>query len=229
MIFQRLHAAVAAVSIDDINEMVATFFLDDLLSGESDVRAIRHPLGFACLPVLRDGDEGVCLHVWPEGRDPAPRTTSPFHCHSWDLLSHVLYGTVGNQPVEITAGDGFRVFEARSAAGGDNLVATDRLVNARGLDVHRWHAGQTYSLPAGAFHASVIDDGSVAATVVLGKHHPRRPDLTLGALGQQTHQVVRVRCSAEETRDYAAMVAARIVPSAVTTARITRLAGTTPR
>src|SRR5690348_7824186 len=104
VIYQRLYAAVAAVAVAEIQDIVSAYFLADLRSGASTLRAVRHPLGFACLPVHRDGDEGICVHVWPEGRKPAPRTTSPFHCHSWDLLSHVLYGVVGNQPVEVTEG-----------------------------------------------------------------------------------------------------------------------------
>ncbi|WP_433300249.1 hypothetical protein ACQP2F_02560 [Actinoplanes sp. CA-030573] len=219
MIYQRLHAAVTAAAAAEIHEMVASFFLADLMSGRSGLRAVWHPLGFACLPVLRDGDEGICLHVWPELREPAPRTTSPFHCHSWDLLSHVLYGTVGNQPVDITAGDRYRVFEAQSTAAGDDLVATERLVDAYGRTPELWGGGQTYSLPAGVFHASVIGDGSVAATVVLGKHHPKRPDLTLGDPAQSTHRVTRRLCSAEETSAYAEMVAARIAPFAGAAAR----------
>jgi hypothetical protein len=212
MIYQRLRAAVAVAAVAEIHAIVASAFLADLRAGRSDLRAVRHPLGFACLPVLRDGDDGVCVHVWPEGRDPAPRTTSPYHCHSWDLLSHVLYGAVGNQPVEVSEGTTYRVFEARSTPMRDDLVATDRFVDAHGLTPEMWQAGQTYSLPAGAFHASVIDRDTVAATVVLGRHHPEQPDLTLGSPVQGTHRVTRELCTAEETRAYAELVAARITP-----------------
>jgi len=203
VIYQRLHQLVAAAATPRIQEVIVTYLLADLLAGRSSLRAVRHPLGFVCLPVYRNGDEGICLHVWPARRDPAPRTTSPFHCHSWDLLSHVVYGAVGNQPVEVTDGTAYRVFEVHSTPGNDELVATDRLADARGLVPERWHAGQTYSLPAGAFHASVVDDEAVGAMVVLGKHHPDCPDLTLGAPDQVSHRVTRELCSVEETRTYA--------------------------
>ncbi|NVI87072.1 hypothetical protein [Actinomadura sp. BRA 177] len=75
--------------------------LEGLAAGAPPVRAVRHPLGFLCLPVERSGDLGVCLHIWTPEVRPAPSTTSPVHCHSWDLLSFVLYGTVRNVRMDV--------------------------------------------------------------------------------------------------------------------------------
>ena len=66
-------------------------------SGDSPVTAVRHPLGFLCLPLERTEEHGVCVHVWSGALPHAASTTSQIHSHSWDLTSFVLYGQVGEQ------------------------------------------------------------------------------------------------------------------------------------
>ncbi|HET8680481.1 MAG TPA: hypothetical protein VFM54_01195 [Micromonosporaceae bacterium] len=199
MSYAELYAAVLRGAVAEVRDPVVAL-LKDIENGHLALRAVRHPLGFACLPVHRRGVEGICVHAWPRHREPARLTTSPFHCHSWDLLSHVLYGTVGNQRLEITeCGSTYRVFEVRSGGDSDHLVALPRLVDARGVQPEYWHAGQAYDLPAGDFHASALVDGVAAATVVLGRHDTGRKDLTLGAIDTLTHRVVRPQYSAEGT------------------------------
>jgi len=197
--YAELYAAVLRGAVTEVRGHVIDLLVD-IENGRSALRAVRHPLGFACLPVHRCGVEGVCVHVWPRRRELIRLTTSPFHCHSWDLLSHVLYGTVGNQRVEVTEqGSTYRVFEVRSGGDADQLIALPRFVDARGTEPEYWHAGQAYDLPAGDFHASALVDGVAAATVVLGRHDTDRRDLTLGAIDTPTHQVVRPQYSAEGT------------------------------
>ena len=86
-------------------------------SGAPGVTAVRHPLGFVCLPLERDGGDGVCIHVWSDTLAHAESTTSQIHCHSWDLVSHVLYGQVRNVHVRVTD------------AGPDATVVLSRLVD----------------------------------------------------------------------------------------------------
>jgi len=210
VIYDHLEAAVRRAAVIDIRDIVVDALLSEVIAGRSSLRAVRHPLGFFCLPVHRHGDEGICVHVWPDRPEPERLTTSPFHCHSWELLSHVLYGTVGNQLIEVTAGDAYRVFEARSGAAGDELVATPALVAARGLTPEYRTAGESYGLAAGVFHASVIANGSPAATVALGRHRPGQVDLTLGNPATLTHRVERERCSPAETRLIAGQLADRL-------------------
>ncbi|NUS05534.1 MAG: hypothetical protein HOV97_23605, partial [Nonomuraea sp.] len=58
----------------------------EVLAGDEPPAAVRHPLGFVCLPLERDGGEGVCLHLWSDSLQHAESTTSQIHCHSWDLV-----------------------------------------------------------------------------------------------------------------------------------------------
>lgn len=191
--------------------------LAGITSGRLALRAVHHPLGFFCLPILRDGSHGACVHVFGgPGRStgPAGLVTSPFHCHSWDLVSTVLYGRVGNlrlrveeEPKEPT----HRVFEVHSDPSGvDEIRPTTRLVLCAPGAERPSIRGETYALAAGEFHATVVPDGLAAATLVLGRTLPDRTDLTLGPVRGTRHRVVRKVCDATQTARIARAAGRRI-------------------
>ncbi|KAA8884555.1 hypothetical protein F3087_33755 [Nocardia colli] len=184
--------------------------LADVVDGDSDLLAVRHPLGFLCFPVWRGDGLGICVHVWTDGVRADP-TTSKVHAHSWDLLSTVLYGTVGNEIIEILSAPvhpTHRMFEIQSAADGDLVRATQRLVTYRTRSREDFHTGEVYTLPHGAFHVS--DVRGEAATVVLGEDNLGRPDLSLGTLATTDHWVHRTLCTPSETRGAAHTVLAHL-------------------
>ncbi len=173
----------------------------EALSGDG-VRAVRHPLGFVCLPLERDGAEGVCIHLWSDSFAPARVTTSQIHCHSWDLVSHVLYGQVRNVHAVVTDAEldaTHRVFEVVSGADGDRISPTRRTVRHTTGLVESFGPGDTYTLPADRFHSSVVPEGDEAATIALGRGRPGGHDLSLGPLGAGDHHVPRRPLDAEET------------------------------
>ncbi|RLK59512.1 hypothetical protein CLV68_4001 [Actinokineospora cianjurensis] len=176
--------------------------LGEVVSGARPVAAVSHPLGFLCVPVYRGGDDGVCVHLWEPGRGQAPLTTSPTHCHSWDLVSWVLLGGLRNRTIQVedTADATHRVFQVRSDADGDTIAATDRLVRARVTATTEHHAGERYALPAGIFHETVIPDTEpLVATVALGNSRPGTADLSLGGLRTSDHRVTRHHCDRATT------------------------------
>ncbi|CNE76812.1 Uncharacterised protein [Mycobacterium tuberculosis] len=190
----RTLPAWAARVLDDV--------LEGLAAGAPPVPAVRHPLGFLCLPVERSGDLGVCLHIWTPEVRPAPSTTSPVHCHSWDLLSFVLYGTVRNVRMDVADAGGRapqQVFEVVSHGDVDELRATGRAVHCTpgGSTAHR--TGDSYTLPAGVFHSTLIEGGQDAATVALGRRTPGGGDLSLGPLDTPTHRLHRARSDHADT------------------------------
>src|SRR5258708_22070643 len=67
----------------------------------SEIRAVRHPLGFLCLPIERHDDCGLCVHLWGSRVAQARSTTSGMHAHSWDLVSLVLAGELRNDVVAV--------------------------------------------------------------------------------------------------------------------------------
>lgn len=195
----RIPPAVVAWSIQ---------VLRDLAAGAGDLLAVRHPLGFLCFPVERHDTCGICVHAWSPELVPAPLTTSEVHAHSWDLLSLVLFGELRNVRHSILADPPtHRVFEVHSRDGGDELRATSRLVGYQpdGCEVHR--RGDTYSLPAGCFHATVA---ALATTIAVGMARPGMTDLSLGAVGGSSHHVRRERCDRVATARAARVVAGQL-------------------
>ncbi|MEV0428672.1 hypothetical protein [Micromonospora sp. NPDC050495] len=176
--------------------------LDDVGAGRRPLRAVRHPLGFTCLPVDRSGPDGICVHAWPADPSPVRPTTSTMHSHSWDLLSHVLHGRVRNELIEVTdtrADPAWRVYEVHSQGDVDEMAATDRLVTAVTATVESHSAGDSYALRAGGFHTSEVEPGQPAVTVALGRTTPGVRDLSLGAVDGRSHRIRRDRCDPAET------------------------------
>ncbi|SFN24939.1 hypothetical protein K8Z49_46250 [Actinomadura madurae] len=199
---EQIRAGTAARTLPAWAEGVLGEILDGAAAEGSPAPAVRHPLGFLCLPVERSGDLGVCLHIWTPEVRPAPSTTSPVHCHSWDLVSFVLYGTVRNVRMDIDDASGGaeqQIFEVVSRDGVDELTATGRAVRCSPGPSSTHRTGESYTLPAGVFHSTLIEDGRDAATIALGRQSPGGGDLSLGPLDVPTHQVRRSRSDHGDT------------------------------
>ncbi|MEU8302198.1 hypothetical protein AB0C84_01450 [Actinomadura sp. NPDC048955] len=199
---EEIHAGTAARTLPERVGRILGGVLDDAAGGRSRVPAVRHPLGFLCLPLERSGDLGVCLHIWTPEVRPAPSTTSPVHCHSWDLLSFVLYGTVRNVRMDVSEASATgtqQVFEVVSQGDLDELRATGRAVHCAPARSSTHRTGESYTLPAGVFHSTLIEDGLDAATVALGRQTPGGGDLSLGPLDVPSHRVRRSRSDHADT------------------------------
>jgi hypothetical protein len=189
----------------------ASGVLGEITRGRRNVAAMRHPLGFVCIPVDRSGEQGVCVHVWSDGLPSARPTTSAVHAHSWDLVSYVLYGSLRNELVDVTdAPDdpAYRVFEVHSGGDVDEVRETPRLVRCEVGTAELIRQGDTYTLPAGVFHATAVQ--GEAATVALGSGRPGTMDLSLGGIDTRTHRVGRHRCDRDETTSAARVVTERL-------------------
>lgn len=164
----RAHAAQRAAR-------AAVWALEVLADPGRTPPAVLHPLGFLCFPLLRAAGSGVCVHVWLPHREEfaPPLETTQVHSHSWDLLSYVLHGRIGNElvsaepagPDEAT----HRVYEIHSAHGADRVVPTSRCVRSHRREIRYAGAGEVYQLAGGEFHSSVVDEArhEGAATVLL--------------------------------------------------------------
>ncbi|MEV5882971.1 hypothetical protein AB0L74_09690 [Streptomyces sp. NPDC052020] len=195
--------------------------LRHIASGHSPLRAVRHPLGFVCLPLLRDGPYGVCVHVFGvsgSGEPPGTPQDGPpvpdVHSHSWELTSTVLYGRLGNRRMRVrerAEEPTHRVFEVHSDPSGvDEVRPTRRLVSCLPGAEQTSVRGQTYALPAGEFHTTVVPGGHPTATLVLGRTVPGRADLSLGPLQAPGHRMVRRMCDATQTARIARAVLRRM-------------------
>jgi hypothetical protein len=191
--------------------------LTGIAEGRRQLRAVRHPLGFICLPVDRSGNDGVCVHLWAADRPVPNPVTSAMHSHSWDLLSQVLYGEVHNEIIDVTddpAEPTHRVHEVHSQGDLDEIRPTSRLVRAGVGAVERHVAGASYALPAGKFHTSEVPEGREAVTVALGRTAPGAWDLSLGPLDGRSERARRDRCDPAETARAARVIAERVTARA---------------
>jgi hypothetical protein len=182
----------------------ALHLLQDIAAGDSDIRAVCHPLGFLCFPIERQGDCGACVHLWSPRLALSPPTTSVIHAHSWDLISLVLAGELRNDLVTVRDGMAtHRVYEVHSGGDVDEIRATSRLVGCRTERSELNRAGDTYRVGVGQFHATVATE---ATTVALGRGRTGAIDLSLGAVHGRTHRVQRRHCDRSETARLARMV-----------------------
>lgn len=214
MRYDEIHTEMTRGSPRDRLPGWALGLLRDIAAGRSPIRAVRHPLGFVCLPVERTGDAGVCVHIWSDALPRSSATTSQVHCHSWDLTSFVLYGQVRNVRAEVVDADAgsatHRVCAVISTPDGDEIEPTGRTVRHLPGRTEVYGAGDTYTLPAGVFHSSVVPAGGDAATIAVGVGRPGRVDLSLGPLSTARHRVTRYRCDLDETRRAALTAAANL-------------------
>jgi hypothetical protein len=212
MHYAKIETAIRQGTAADWVPRWALELLRDIASGRCELTAVRHPLGFLCIPAQRSGEDGICVHVWTPGLQPT-LTTSQVHSHSWDLTSYVLYGTLHNQRIRVAeagAGATHRIFEVRSHDDRDELHATARLVSCEHERTREYGAGSVYFLQAGEFHTTVVPGAQEVATVALGRSRPHAADLSVGPLHARSHAITRSRCTAPETVRAALLVAGRL-------------------
>jgi hypothetical protein len=214
MEYEYLSVAIADGSAASVLPCWCTQTLRDIAAGRRTLRAAVHPLGFTCLPVVREGRYGVCVHVWLRGQPRARLTTSAVHAHSWDLVSYVLIGQLCNELFRVadaamTDPGTWRVLEVRSHGDADDIVPTPRLVRCDPGETELAVRDDVYAVPAGTFHSSVAVGAEVTATVALGCAVSGGADLSLGDPATRTHRVQRARLDANDTAALARMVIER--------------------
>jgi hypothetical protein len=212
MHYAKIETAIRQGTAADWVPRWALELLRDIASGRCELTAVRHPLGFLCIPAQRSGEHGICIHVWTPALQPA-LTTSQVHSHSWDLTSYVLYGTLRNQRIRVAeagAAATHRIFEVRSHDDRDELHTTARLVSCEPERTREYGAGSVYFLQAGEFHTTVVPGAQQVATVALGRSRPHAADLSVGPLHARSHAITRSRCTAPETVRAALLAAGRL-------------------
>ncbi|HET9254667.1 MAG TPA: hypothetical protein VFO16_05635, partial [Pseudonocardiaceae bacterium] len=159
MNYADLYRAIRERTADDGLTGQVSEAMMAIARGSTPITAVRHPLGFRCLPLARQRESGVCVHVWVPGPPEVELTTSPMHSHSWDLLSYVLHGDVRNELVRVSDAPpvpSHRVFEIRSDGDADEIRRTARVVGCARAPGRTAAAGDSYQLAAGQFHMTEV-------------------------------------------------------------------------
>jgi hypothetical protein len=202
MDYHEISRVLAAADGPRVAARWAGRLLGEVGAERTCLMGIVHPLGFVCLPVERSGVYGICLHIWDAEFPTAKPDTSEIHCHSWDLVSLVLHGSIVNELIEVAddrESPTHRVFRVTSRDGRDSFTATSRVVRYRQSDHQTRKAGEVYRLPAGHFHKTVVPEGWAAATIALGEEHPGGRDLSLGVLSGAMATSTRRELAPEQT------------------------------
>lgn len=171
-----------------------------------------HPNGFIQVDLSWDGTRvaKARLHVWPDGEDiPKQNVSTTIHDHRFDMVSHVLTGTLIQQTHRVLAVPGehdlftHEVHVARYPSPKESVLApTSVRVQVLPGGTHYIHAGYDYYQNRYTFH----DTGWVGLTATLMikggedlEHEPR----VLVPLGQAPdNDFVRADCSEDLLWDY---------------------------
>jgi len=220
MSYWRLSRAIAEGSAPDLVPKWTVDTLRAVADGGSPLRATSHPLGFTCLPVVRDGLYGICVHLWDPSLTRGKLTTSTIHAHSWQLSSYVLYGEVTNERILIGEANSvpehlsnertYRLLEVHSHGDIDELWPTAQLVRCTNRSAQHYVAGNSYSMPAGAFHTTTLKSNAEAATVALGHMVPGAANLSLANPDVGPHWITRRRLNHQDTVLAARMIIERL-------------------
>jgi hypothetical protein len=179
----------------------ASSLLRKIVQGEYRPAAFFHPLGFVYVPLLRRPGWSMRLHLWSSDGPRTPLTTSPYHMHTWDLISYVHTGRLANELVEVTAEcqrPEYRVFDIFGDGSQSTLQPTDQLVKARVCGTEEVGAGELYGMPAERYHTTVNVGSEPLITVALMTYVPGTKERTLGPLTGAAHVVPREPCTPSE-------------------------------
>ena len=189
---------------------VTSELLAGLVKNRAPASAVWHPLGFVYLPLHRESKRTLRLHIWASELPRATLTTSPYHCHAWDLTSYVYCGRLSNVLVDVrpaSAAPDYRIFHISGDSRIDLLQPTADVVSATIVSADDVVSGQTYTIPAGRYHATNVGD-CLTATVVVAQRRPSFPEFTLGPVALGAHRTHRQPVSADLLTRTAARVLA---------------------
>ncbi|MCA9655853.1 MAG: hypothetical protein H6712_12525 [Myxococcales bacterium] len=132
--------------------------------------AAWHPTGFVVLELHRDARGALRLHLWPPAGREQGRPCWPVHDHVWHLSSRVLCGAVHSHGYAVEdepEGDALLYAVEYGRERRSCMRRSERRVSVHACTPQRTEAGGRYAVPAGEFHASRVEAGELAATLVL--------------------------------------------------------------
>lgn len=143
--------------------------LDHARKDNANLKCIWHPLGFISIKLAQQHSSNVKFHIWyPLFRRPQSRELK-IHNHDFDLTSHVLYGSVTNIAYDVTRGmvyTPYRLYKAVIEEKASYLYATTEYALYELRESQQINVGETYKVPKGAFHSTVVPEKELAITVV---------------------------------------------------------------
>lgn len=159
---------------------------------------IWHPTGFLTIEIARTLEPSLArIHIWPSGKRPVQVTGWPIHAHSWRFASHTLCGTVIDNTYTVTPEDegAERLYEATFSSGANRIIATETRVSCRLIASVEYPAGTAHYIPRGTYHATKVNPGTFAATVVLMTEPSHETPYVIGkATGRTAYRKRHIQC-----------------------------------
>jgi hypothetical protein len=153
--------------------------------------ATRHLYGFWVFLLDRTDFQEWRFHLWGRNRRPKAGMPAPIHTHDKFVDSRVLIGELENLVYEATPtqGGGLPVYEARhigdkySPENKNLLIKTaDRRI-PRLAHCQTITQGQSYTVPAHAFHEAKVRDAAITCTIARMHSQVAGPVRILGVDG----------------------------------------------
>jgi hypothetical protein len=172
--------------------------------------ATWHPLGFIRLKLASTAQGTVRVHIWPaKDREPQLPLWS-IHDHLFDVRSSILCGVLENHRFAV-ASDGspatHRLYEVSYRMNESQLHATTSEVSCHHLSTDVCSPLDSYQVCREEFHASVVKEDILAATIVVTSNHSERPPNVLGDLSAaQRYTYERRRCAPDYVSKLASLV-----------------------
>lgn len=156
----------------------------------------HHGIGVLQGYLVENAEPEIRVHVWSKKLlKPGMDTSGDIHDHRFDMVSHVLSGSVLHEeliPSDDSDGDHvmMALTHARAAAEANYHGPTTKLSGRYkvGRKLHTIHEGWSYTFPAGHFHHSPIKGDEVAVTVI--EKWRQREDLRARLLYPAAHEPV---------------------------------------
>jgi hypothetical protein len=153
--------------------------------------ATRHPYGFWVFLLDRTDFQEWRFHLWGRNQRPSAGMPAPIHTHDKFVDSRVLIGELENLVYEATPtqAGGLPVYEAPQIGDKYRPANKNLLIKTADRRIPRLaHCqtliqGQSYTVPAHAFHEAKVRDGAITCTIVRMHSQVVGPVRILGADG----------------------------------------------
>jgi hypothetical protein len=189
-----------------LNQLPALEFRQILTSNvfSHNLTGTWHPYGFAVFRLGRSVDgRTMRLHIWPEFQRQMQQPEWPIHSHPWQLDSYVLIGAVVQKQFDVEADARGDQCLYRVGYSQDCSVLERSPYRVKSALVHeiRVEPGQSYSVPHGQFHASLVSCDVYAATIVTVPPSTPADAYVLGdPSGDERYEFKRRQLSIDEIR-----------------------------
>ena len=170
--------------------------------------ARRHVLGFVEIGLLSTEEKTVRLHLWRKGFASMP--VWPVHDHCYALTSLVVAGRLQDRRYSVVPEPGAqrRLYEVRYGSNGSRRVRLGRRVRCIERRCCERGPGETYRVPAGTFHSTVLPaDGAAAVTIVqTGRTARERPRVVGAVDGEEVYEYITRRVDGVMLDEWAGVI-----------------------